>query len=1110
MRHRAPSLALLLLVSAALLATVSGVSHADTIACPKVAFAPALDGRLDDWPPLPQMVIAGADYWQPASPEYAEYGGPRDISAEVRLEWDSQALYLAIETTDNEIVRVRSAAEIDRGDSVVLAITGEDSRQTDEFVIALLRSASLVWRVTPHAGEVRTIARALAVRDEDGVKKLVYELSIPWAELKEVRPLPGLAFRFTVSVCDDDGAGLKGCLERTATVKFATAGAGALETGEGPGGGGVTLSFPAPKSARFDEKCFTLNDRDALLLGGEIDYWLLPEASWPARLDLVKAAGLNLVGTAVPWSHYQPLPVAPDLADLGRFLDLCESRGLWVVVNIGPFAGETLPAGGVPAWVQSLPTAAEREKALQNWLQLLLPVIGAHQITRGGAIVSVILGPMPGAARGASPAAYEQLLAAMRAAEIGVPCLAANAPAARAARRRMTGIVDSISLYQPVAAENLSALVRSVAREEIGPAVISALPGEYRDVREARRSADLVRMALALGATSVTLSDFVPGADPAAPATPGSEIQAVVDPAGALAAGYGEVRLLGAFVQRFGAGLARATAAEGVVETDDPDVRAIVRYAKDQSFLFLWDEQGRTDHEVRLSYLAPDSDVPRGIPDAGAIHLPAMGAAVLLLEAPFGRGAIRYCTSEVAALHQLGDRWLLVVYGDPDTPGEIAIRLPGSPLVRGDVARQSWRAEDKTIVLDYYHGEKDQYILVDELEIAVLSRARASTIGLASGDQGAVTLVTGAHVSGASAGSLTINASVDCPPGAADFTAALPRAPAAVLVDGKPVEFTYRTPERVVAFQLQTPGFSEEQRPRSTWDRLGRAVVGGPAYLHARFDRALFRPDADAASSACSAAETIAGPPDRLGLAPGDIARLRTHFSAGGAAQMTVTGSGYPLLVSINGKLADALSTYLPESRADISSLIHPGSNLLEIVAPIAPRAPGLSGLTDRNARLPEVRLLTASGETTLTGWEVCPSLAGEAAGYAGPELDERPWHYLRLGPWRDQSRELSEVSGVGWYRMSFRLPKADGWVIPYYLDLDLRGAGRAYFNGRPVASFGQDGKYHLPLPSTLAQENNVLALALYGVSPSTGLYSAQVAADEQSMTKRRAVEIRF
>jgi hypothetical protein len=93
---------------------------------------------------------------------------------------------------------------------------------------------------------------------------------------------------------------------------------------------------------------------------------------------------------------------------------------------------------------------------------------------------------------------------------------------------------------------------------------------------------------------------------------------------------------------------------------------------------------------------------------------------------------------------------------------------------------------------------------------------------------------------------------------------------------------------------------------------------------------------------------------------------------------------------------------------------------------------------------------------------------------------------------------------------MSFRLPKADGWVIPYYLDLDLRGAGRAYFNGRPVASFGQDGKYHLPLPSTLAQENNVLALALYGVSPSTGLYSAQVAADEQSMTKRRAVEIRF
>jgi len=225
MRQRVAPL-VLLLTSVALLVAAGHLSHADTIACPKVAFAPALDGRLDDWPPLPQMVIAGADYWQPASSTYAEYGGPRDISAEIRMEWDSQALYLAIETTDNEIVRVRSAAEIDRGDSVVLAITGEDSKQTNEFVVALLRSASLVWRVAPDSGEARTIARALAVRDEDGAKRLVYELSIPWAELKGVRPLPGLAFRLSVSVCDDDGAGLKGCLERATTVKFVAAGSG--------------------------------------------------------------------------------------------------------------------------------------------------------------------------------------------------------------------------------------------------------------------------------------------------------------------------------------------------------------------------------------------------------------------------------------------------------------------------------------------------------------------------------------------------------------------------------------------------------------------------------------------------------------------------------------------------------------------------------------------------------------------------------------------------------------------------------------------------------------------------------------------------------------------
>ncbi|MFB3882241.1 MAG: beta-galactosidase [Armatimonadota bacterium] len=1108
MRHRLAVAAFLLLVSAALLALASQPSLADTTPCPRLAYPPVLDGRLDDWAPLPQLVVADAQYWHPAAPEYAEYGGPLDISSDIRLGWDSQDLYLAIETKDNQIVRVRSAAEIDRGDSIVLSIAPEDSRQTNEFVIALLRNASLVWRVSPHPGEVRSIARALAVTDEDGAKKLVYELAIPWGDLPDIRPLPGLRLRLTVSACDDDGAGLKGCLERTTVAKLSSPGAGGAEDGEGPVGAAPPF-FPNPDSVRFDERCFTLDGRDYLLFGGEVDYWLLPEAAWPSRLDAAKAAGLNLISIAVPWSHYQPLPAPPDLTDLARFLDLCQSRGLWAQVNIGPFLGETTPAGGIPAWVLSL-SPTERDKAAQSWLQALLPTVAERQISRRGPVISLSVGPTPGPPRSAGPPAYQNLLAAVRGAGIGVPCLAANAPAARAAVRSMANLLDTISLYRPGDAQTLSTLVQQVSREETGPAVISSLPGDYRAGAEARRSADLVRVALALGGSSVTLAGFAPGLDPTTFAPTGPQTSPVIDPAGALAPGYGEVRLLGAFLAHSGTALARATSAEEVVQTDDPDVRALVRYGKDQSFLFLWDEKGRADHRLRLSYLAPDSDRRQTIPDAGAIYLPQAGAAILPLDTPFGRGLIRYSTSQVAALHQLGDRWLLALYGDPDTPGEIAIRMPGSPLVRGDVARQTWRPDDSTIVIDYYHADKDQYILVDELEIAILSRARASTIALAASDQGSVTLVAGGPLAEASGGSQSIRASVALPPGTTRLTAALPQAPSAVLVDGKPAQFTYQTPERVLTINITTPAFSDEQRPRSTWDRLGRALAGGPPYLYARFDRALFRPDADAPAATFRPSDTIAGPPDRVGLAPGDIARLRAHFPGDDASEMAITGSTYPLLVAINGRLVEALSTYAPESRADISSFLRPGPNSIEIVAPIAPLRLGLEGAAPRYGQLPQVTLSTPSGDIPVTGWEVSRSLAGEAAGYAAPGLDERAWHYLRLGPWRGQSRELADAWGAGWYRMSFRLPEPDEWTIPYYLDLDLRGAGRAYLNGTPVASFSQSGSFRLPLPSTLPQQENVLALALYGPSSDTGLYSAQVAADERGMTKRRAIEIRF
>lgn len=1104
-----------LVVGLAALACSQGA--AEVVDCPRVAFGPVLDSRLDDWPPLPQIVMADPGGWHPSSAEFEEYGGPEDVSADVRLAWDHQSLYIAVEVRDDKLVRVRSVAEIDRGDSIVVALVGEDADEVNQFVVALLKAATLVWRAEPShlAGEVRTVGRALAATTEEGEgSRLTYELSIPWSELNQIRSLVGTRFILTMSVCDDDGAGLKGCLERPIAVVLSAAGIGPLEFPEPPlPTMALKPTFPAPDVARFDERCFTLNGTDVLLLGGEIDYARLPQTSWKRRLDLLKASGLNTVGVTIPWSYHQPTPAPPDLAHLRAFLDLCKEMKLWVQLSIGPFVGEEWEAGGVPGWVIAATSSREREKAVAQWLKVVLALVREYELANAGPVAYVVARPIPAPGGDIGAGSLSRLLSSIRSADVVAPVVTADAVAARNnVRQPLADLLDTLTLYQPMDYEALVAKLQTLAREEAGPSAITAMGGRYTSAVAARQSADLARVALANGAGALVFSDFAPGLDVQRACTPEEACGGgMIDPAGASTAGYGEAMLLGSFLRTFGAALARAAPAEGVVEVDTPGVGSIVRYGDDQAFLFLWNESSAGPRQVRLALLEPEGEERISIPEAGAIHLPAKGAKVLPLSLPVGRGLLRYCTSEVAALHSVGERVLLVLYGEEDTPGEIAIRLPGPPLVTGKTARQSWDASTKTLTLDYFHAASDQYILVDEIEIAVLSRQRAASAHMITGETGIVTLVGAAHVWDATSDEQSLTAALECPAGTARLTAALSQRPSSVIVDGEPVEFDYTPPARFLDFGINTRPFSEERQATSFWDKLGRAIVGGPPYLYARFDRGPFMPDAEADGGECATFDAIAGPPEGVGLLTGAFARLRCHFDHPGPAEMALRGSRYPTLVSVNDQFVPELAGEGIERRADISALLSPEQNDVELVVHVLPRHSGLSGITDELAQLPYVSIITESGETKLTAWEVCVGLAGEASGYATLGADKRDWHNIRLGPWREQGSKLAEVWGVGWYNLPFELPRAGAWHVPYYAWVDLHGAGKLYFNGGPMATVQGSGEYLLPIPETVAAgDANALAAALYGLAPETGLYAVEVAADEDSMTRRRTLEIRF
>lgn len=1064
------------------------------IAVPRAINPPTLDGRLDDWPTVPLVTMGDAAAWHPAAPEFAEYGGQDDISAEVRLAWDNHDLYVAVETRDDALLRVKSPSEIDRGDSVVLALAAQGSEDLNQFVVALLKGTSLVWRSDPtaSAGEVKLIERAIWARaDPGGGWHVTYELGVPWSELAGLKPLAGSVFTLTVSSCDDDGAGLKGCLERATLVELSSQ---PPPVSPAPAPGPVTRpslapTSLAPEAVRYDQRRFFIRGQETLLCGGEVDYTRLPKEAWARRLQSLKAAGLNTVGVTVPWAYHQATPGPVDLSALRDFLGAVSASGLWAQVAVGPFAGETWEAGAVPGWCLELEAAACQEAA-EEWLKAVLAVVKEYQVTANGRVVTVVVRPLPDSAGTTGPTALTQCANLARAAGIVVPTLTANAPAARDnSRQALANLLDTVSFYTPPAPAEVAAVVRELAAAENGPAIVSGLPGDYSTPSAARQSAEAIRVGLAQGAGAVIFPGFIPDAP---------------------RDGGAEMRLLGSFLQQFGSELARALPAEEVLQADDPNVRTAVRVGDRASFIFLWSEKGRGPHRVRLTYEEPGATGVTSLPAAGAITLPAGGARILPLDIPVGQGILRYSTSEVAGLHTIGDRTVLVVYGDPDTPGEIALRWPGPPLVVGEVLRQEWNADSSTLILDYYHKQQDQYLLVDDLQIALLARDRAA-VATRIGEASSVILSAGTRVSDGTASSEGVKAVLHAPAGTTQVTAAVPGRPAAVLVDGKPVQFTYTAPARVLEFTLTTESFEAEQQPSSMLGRIGRSVIGGPPGLVTRFDRAQFLADADAPGTTWTPVGELGGAPEALGLKAGDIVRLRTRVDPAGRARLRLTGASDPLLVLVNGNPV-SFGTTGPEREANVAALLRPGENEVSALVQVLPREAGIAGLRSPGKRLPVLSFQGETGELRLGQWEAARGLAGEAAGWTGTTVPAELGSLLRLGLWREQGKRYQEVTGAGWYRIPFALAKPDGWEIPYELRLAITGNAQVYVNGVKLATRLGTGSHVITLPTSLlaAGGDNLLAVALYDPAGNPGLDKVEIVAVPEGMTRRRELEIRF
>ncbi len=144
-----------------------------------------------------------------------------------------------------------------------------------------------------------------------------------------------------------------------------------------------------------DRLGLTVAGKRLYLLSGQIHYFRWPRAEWRRLLVGAKAGGLNTVDTVIPWNLHEPEPGVfyfQDEADLPAWLDLCHELGLYAIVRPGPYICAEWENGGFPAWLTGRGGRLRTDdpdflEAVGEWFDVLIPLLAARQIDRGGPIL---------------------------------------------------------------------------------------------------------------------------------------------------------------------------------------------------------------------------------------------------------------------------------------------------------------------------------------------------------------------------------------------------------------------------------------------------------------------------------------------------------------------------------------------------------------------------------------------------------------------------------------------------------------------------------------------------------------------------------------------------
>ena len=172
----------------------------------RVTIPPSIDGDLNEWGSLlynSDLVTFGGSNWS----------GPADASAEWRILWDDEYLYLGIRSTDDLFVQTERGIDLFKGDSIDLKLDIDlegdfNSRllNEDDFQLGFSPGnfedelpETFLWRPFEQEGAIPNVLVAVQQNGEG----FQLEAAVPWSTFG-IEPSPLTFFGFALNVSDND------------------------------------------------------------------------------------------------------------------------------------------------------------------------------------------------------------------------------------------------------------------------------------------------------------------------------------------------------------------------------------------------------------------------------------------------------------------------------------------------------------------------------------------------------------------------------------------------------------------------------------------------------------------------------------------------------------------------------------------------------------------------------------------------------------------------------------------------------------------------------------------------------------------------------------------